>query len=676
MKTAEQGNVNRDAKGSTGHLGFVSVAVFLLLTLSAGPSPAAKGDCGQPITDGFGPVATDCLAILQTGVGNPVCTHECLCDTDGSGSVVATDALDCLRNAVGQDVPLVCTQCGVPVLEGLDPAKAEVLPITVQAAHNDDTMFFHMSWQGDRGDTHDYLHFTNGAWQNEGAPRRETQSTIDNDPLRGPTNRTTNIYESRLTFMLDDPTGPNAVTGFGELGCFMTCHNNSRAMPLWDPATDFTKYLTDTTPGSLDLWHRRLHRANPLGASDDQFVSRIPVGGEAGGRIRDAGTGPFQTGSIGQDGNPAFAFDPTTTGGRFAFPFVGVFTDPLRFFRDATSAELGGRVLAVGIDYSTAVTMGYVPQEGDAIPRRRLRTPTGSAGDITGFGTDFTPSPSDPLMGRWDVGTQRLLDTGNGDDTALAQGGVYNIAFAVHAGRVTVRDHYIGFPMKLSIGGAAGDINSVQIAGSGRSTLPDFTDTATFPVTDVDLFLPGINSFSFLTGADTAEVFIDPQNGLAVDQNHAGANALLTQGLGCRDCHTVTAAETFNPPQAGGFFAGAMETLAVQRGGVSTPTPLPVVVTTTTMSGTTTTMTTTTTMSTTTTTMGGGNIAAGTADYDARCAFCHAAGAHDTSAEFANDLAQLGAALVADLGTIDGSMTGLLMSPTELLDMDAFLSSL
>jgi hypothetical protein len=84
----------------------------------------------------------------------------------------------------------------------------------------------------------------------------------------------------------------------------------------------------------------------------------------------------------------------------------------------------------------------------------------------------------------------------------------------------------------------------------------------------------------------------------------------------------------------------------------------------------------TTTTSTTTTTTGGGSIANGTADYDARCSFCHAAGSHDTEAEFASDLAGDGDKLVPDLGTIDAGMDGILLDPQELLDMEAFLDSL
>jgi hypothetical protein len=464
-----------------------------------------------------------------------------------------------------------------PTLQGLVANKPLVLPVTVQAAYNDDTMFFQISWVGDRGDTHDYVRFTNGAWRKEGGPRRDAQSTIDNDPARGPTNINSTIYESRTTFMVDDPNGPNAVPGFAQFGCMLTCHDNSRAMPRWDPAQgEFTKYLNDGTTGSLDLWHHRLSRSNPIGYSDDQHVTRIdPEEPDLGGRVSDEGDSPWQTNSIGEDGNPLFVLDPTTADGAYAFDFDDLFTSPLRNFAREDSASLGPEPLPVGIDFADAVAAGYVPQENDTIPTRRLRQPTGSHGDITARGTTFLPDADDPLHGRWRSNTQRLLDTGNPDDTSLADGNIYNIAFAVHTGMVTVRDHYVGFAMTLSLGGGDADIEAVKLAGTGRETLPDFADTTQFPVTNINLFLPGISSYEFLIGENTAQNYVDPETGNAVDQNHAGATALLTQGLSCRACHTAASSEAFNPPQAGGFNSGAMETLVPQRGGVNTPTPIP-----------------------------------------------------------------------------------------------------
>lgn len=488
----------------------------------------------------------------------------------GSENVIDDDDGDVVDD--DDNVPEV-----VPTLQGLEAGKAMILPVQVQAAYNDDTMFFQISWEGDRGDAHDYVHYINGAWRKEGGHRRDGQATLDNDPLRGATDLNSTIYESRVTFMIDDPNGPNAVPGFAQVGCMLTCHDSSRVMPLWKPEDgDVTKYLNPDTAGTIDLWHHRLGRANPIGASDDQNVTQIPEGGEVGGRFGDEGDSPWQTNDIDDTtGNPKFAFDPATTGGLYAFDFADTFYTPMRFFRREDAPANGAQDVPVGIDFVDAVAMGYVPAEHDTIPFRRLRQPTGSRGDISSLGTTFTPTGDDPLIGRWRSNTQRLLNTGNTDDTALADGNVYNVAFAVHIGLVTVRDHYASFPQTLSLGGGGADIVAVKLAGSGRETLPDFSDTQQFPVTELNLFLPGITSYEFLIGQNTGLTYIDPATDEAVDQAHGGATFTLEQGLGCRDCHTVANTDTFTPVQLGGFPAGAMETLVPQRGGVNTPTPIP-----------------------------------------------------------------------------------------------------
>ena len=116
--------------------------------------------------------------------------------------------------------------------------------------------------------------------------------------------------------------------------------------------------------------------------------------------------------------------------------------------------------------------------------------------------------------------------------------------------------------------------SATRIAGSGAGTLPDFSDTAQFPVMTANLFLPGISSYEFLIGQNTGLTYIDPVSSAAVDQNHGGSSGLTVQGLGCRDCHTAASSDPFSPPQSGGFNAGAMETLVPQRGGVNTATPI------------------------------------------------------------------------------------------------------
>jgi hypothetical protein len=73
---------------------------------------------------------------------------------------------------------------------------------------------------------------------------------------------------------------------------------------------------------------------------------------------------------------------------------------------------------------------------------------------------------------------------------------------------------------------------------------------------------------------------------------------------------------------------------------------------------------------------GGGDPVAGEQIYDTDCGFCHSAGAHDPVSEFASDLAGDGALLVGNLGTLDPSMTGILLTEQEIADLAAFLDGL
>ena len=88
--------------------------VFAGLAVSSTSALAAQGDCGQPQSNGSGPVATDCLFILNAAVAVTTCTEVCVCDVNGSGgNPNATDALVCLNVAVGVPGLLNCpTPCG------------------------------------------------------------------------------------------------------------------------------------------------------------------------------------------------------------------------------------------------------------------------------------------------------------------------------------------------------------------------------------------------------------------------------------------------------------------------------------------------------------------------------------------------------------------------------------
>ncbi|HYC00059.1 MAG TPA: hypothetical protein VEC57_13075 [Candidatus Limnocylindrales bacterium] len=91
----------------------LEAADFLAPCLEACPAATCRDvdevckRCGQPLTDGELPKASDALLVLRTAVGSAQCT-PCVCDVNASGSVTATDALATLRKAVGSDLMLSC----------------------------------------------------------------------------------------------------------------------------------------------------------------------------------------------------------------------------------------------------------------------------------------------------------------------------------------------------------------------------------------------------------------------------------------------------------------------------------------------------------------------------------------------------------------------------------------
>lgn len=66
--------------------------------------------CGDYNGDGL-ILASDALDILRAAIGLLICPN-CVCDLDNNGIQGASDALRTLRKAVGQDIPLSCLPCG------------------------------------------------------------------------------------------------------------------------------------------------------------------------------------------------------------------------------------------------------------------------------------------------------------------------------------------------------------------------------------------------------------------------------------------------------------------------------------------------------------------------------------------------------------------------------------
>ncbi len=468
----------------------------------------------------------------------------------------------------------------------------------MQAAYNNDTLFWRLSYRGNRGVRHDYYRYTGGAWRGEGGDRRDAQATIDATADQGSTSVRNTIYEQRTSMMFNDPYGglpgvqQATAPNFDKVGCFMTCHDQARHMPRWHAADgEDGKYidpaLVSGTPAAgapvLDLWHWRGARSGPIDRSDDMFIGAGPLPSTAGEdtyRSGDAGTAVFRTNSL-SGGNPSFVYDPRTTWGAFANTWNNFWTSPLYYIVDPNAELLGSKAPnPITMAYATATARGYVPAEGDVVPRRILQAGAGSRADITAYGTEFFPESADGNLGVWKVQLQRALATSNLDDVNFLPGRTYFVGFEVHLWEYTTRDHYVSFPMSFSVGSDVAtptpDLRAVQIAGSGKSAAPNFDDTATFPIVRLYLFQPGITSWEFLTGQNGARVYVNPPppaaGGVAVDQVHGGSGVLpITNtpntGTGCRTCHTVRSDDP------GGSAAMSMEVLTSQRGGVFSATP-------------------------------------------------------------------------------------------------------
>jgi hypothetical protein len=104
----------------------LAACVFAVPALVA---EAAQGSCGQPVSQGASPAASDALRILQTAVGASSCgvgIDPCVCDVNGDASVTAGDALLTLKAVVGHAVTLAC-DCG----DTTPPSVPEGLQVTV-----------------------------------------------------------------------------------------------------------------------------------------------------------------------------------------------------------------------------------------------------------------------------------------------------------------------------------------------------------------------------------------------------------------------------------------------------------------------------------------------------------------------------------------------------------------
>lgn len=184
-----------------------------------------------------------------------------------------------------------------------------IVPLQVQAAYNETTMFVRYRWPSDSmGIFHDVLRYEDGEWITEG-------NAVPGSQPDG-------MHEDRVAMMLDDGSVPL----FSRYGGYITV--GAGLAGLTDEAPEeVTKYLPatrnslgqwdDMAPDAtqarlreagyfLDLWHWRGGRSNPVNLADDQFI--------ATGRDGDEGSSSYSTNWDSDLQQPRVMFDAAATG--------------------------------------------------------------------------------------------------------------------------------------------------------------------------------------------------------------------------------------------------------------------------------------------------------------------------------------------------------------------------
>lgn len=332
------------------------------------------------------------------------------------------------------------------------------VPLQVQAAYNDTTMFFRYRWPAKQpGIFHDVLRHEDGEWIREG--RAVPGSQPDG------------LHEDRVAMMLDD----GSVPAFGRYGGYVTIGSGlagmtdeapeevSKYLPqtrnrmgAWDDMADDATLSAQREAGYfLDLWHWRGARSNPLNESDDQYV-----GSKRGG---DEGSKTYGTNWDKELNQPKVMFSSGHDTLKWADIKAGT----------VTQDDIYALTPAVTVPFDTDANW----QNGDVIPRRILTPGEGSRGDIGVVGEGRWSD------GTWDVTLSRALDTGNpADDKILHDQGIYQVAFAIHRNATGGRWHYVSLPEKVGLG-RPGGITAARFDGAS----PDWGDDWT----DVTLFYPG-----------------------------------------------------------------------------------------------------------------------------------------------------------------------------------------
>ena len=251
------------------------------------------------------------------------------------------------------------------VLTGAGSVEGTLLELKAKSVYTKDEIFFRFEWPDkDKSMNKKKWKYTGGKW-----------TTIKGD-------------EDRLGVVWE----VNRIDKFATKGCAVLCHNESKNDKDW-------YYAVNTQREKADLWHWKAVRSNPVGYTEDGYVTTNPSKKPEEGRKRDAGskTTKAKSNRTKDKLKPAYMQDP------------------------AKAPSIQGSFL---VDEAVEITDYSIFKEGDEILGYMLyETWKGSFADVKTKGAWRN--------GKWTIVMSRKLNTGYDDDTQFNTRKKYPFAIAV-----------------------------------------------------------------------------------------------------------------------------------------------------------------------------------------------------------------------------------------------------
>ena len=265
-------------------------------------------------------------------------------------------------------------------LTGAGTVEGKLLELRTKSVYTKDEIFFRFEW-ADKDKT-----LNKNRWKNTAG--KWTKFKGDEDRLGV-------IWEI------------NRIDKFATKGCAVVCHNESKNEKDW-------YYAVSASKEKADMWHWKSVRSNPVGYTEDGFVTTNPSKKPEEGRKRDDGAGKAKSNQTKDKSGPAFMRDPS---------------------RPASVED------ALLVSEAVEIKADTVFQDGQEIPGYMLYTEwKGSFADVKTKGVWEN--------GKWTLVMSRKLDTGYDDDLQFNTRKKYPFAVAVFD-NAHEHNSYNSEPLKL-----------------------------------------------------------------------------------------------------------------------------------------------------------------------------------------------------------------------------------